>query len=744
MSAVAAPPLWALPDTRRLVLQKLANEDMLEPTLWHLVFDATSAGTAYDRDGAKNTWQIDWSKTPVSYAFAPQPDAVVSVDALTIIRAAQRHFSVQRDGFLCGTHALNTLARAVVVNPCSTLETIATMRVGVSATQTIDLFAQREELIVTALKEGVVLASVLLNNYAHFTACDDRTTELADQDRCLEMAARAAGGLMLLFSSGGGFGGHYVCVVPMPNGGWALYDTDRITRIKQKFGEILSHACQSRMQTGDSEVVGLVPLAQGVSRTIDLWYLSTLRNMSAVRSARGVSVDVPILTPINLHAASAQLRDVPLSADELNWFTFYAARNRFESEMNDVAEELARGLIHIDARGEYALLWDEPLTGDDGNTLSALIRLASLLRTWIGILFCRSSVLANRDWLRYVAIHYAARRLRVYFERYNRSIVFYRLVAAVAAIAVTWHKNAGESGDQIRQRYSNLDALFRIAKRRGVAAVFGSVSPTTTFGQRSLVDMRAEEYESYYIARNRFDRALWLMYAIDFGGFGMHYIASALPHLDMGRRENGQPGDDMIPALDSMRDVAFTAPPFRACVAVQASVAKECAHVVDPNERQRSMVQRRRAHMAPRFRDILSRLTGPSQRLLSAFGFSPAYVNNVDNNDDIDRDADHYPHLIEQALVQQSGETMYGSAFDTDYERPEPNAGVSARFVSVDDRYSLSEDAFASYVPFTAIADCNKRKSEETPVPVNRKIAKKLLPTGEMVQLTPGTGEFEQ
>lgn len=748
MSAVATPPLWALPDTRRLVLQSLLNNDILEPTLWHLVFDAATVGTAYDRDGAKNTWQIDWSASPVSYAFAPQPDAVVSVDALTIIRAAQRHFSVQRDGFLCGTHALNTLARAIVINPCSTLETIATMRANVSATETIDLFAQREELIVTALKEGIVLASVLLNNYAHFAVCDDRTTDLADDDRCLEMAARVAGGLMLLFSSGNGFGGHYVCIVPMPNGGWALYDADRITRIKQKFGEILAHACQSRMHSGDSEVVGLVPLSQGVSRAIDLWYQSTLRNMSAVRSAKGVSVDVPILTPINLHAASAQLRDVPSSADEFNLFTYYAARNRFETEMNDVAEELARCLIHIDAHGEYALVWDEPIPDSDGNAgniLSALIRLASLLRTWVGVLFCRSSVLANRDWLRYVAVHYAARCLRAHVERAERSLVLYRLVAAVAAIAVTWHKNAGESGDQIRQRYSYLDALFRIAKRRGVAAVFGSVSPTTPFGQRSLVDIRAEEYESYYIARNRLDRALWLMYALDYARFGKRYVGLALPHLDAGRRENGQVGDDALPALDSIRDVAFAAPPFRACVAIQASVARECGHIVDPNERQRSMVRRRRAHMAPRFRGILSRLTGPSLRLLAAFGFSPAYANDIDaNSDEIDLDADKYPHLIEQALVQQSGEMMYGSAFDADHERPEPTAAVSTRFVSTDEYYQPTDDAFASFSPFTEIAERNKRKADDTPAPIGRKIAKKLLPTGETVQLLPGTRAFEE
>lgn len=713
------PTRWSLPGARRAVLLELLTETSVDASIWHLIFSRRDSVQCADYTGPTRPWALRWMRSAVSVELPSHLGEPLVVNRLATTRDVGRVFPVQQDAFLCATHSLNALARAIVLTPGSILDTIATFRPSVRPRATYELYPQREELVIAALREGVVLGSVLLNDFGHFAACDDRTTQLADRDRCLELAARTSGGLMLLFSSGGGVGGHFVTIVPIGQTAWGVYDTDRVVRVRSRFGEALTAACRERMLPTDSEVVGLVPLQKHVSREIDLWRRTTLRNMSTVSLAGGISVSVPIYTPIDIHAASACVNAcaelmTPAELARVNLFTYFAARNRFETEMAEKAEEIAASLVTIVRNQQYVLHWEHdapPALRASLTELPAMLaQLASLLRASIGVLFGAATMLPNRDWLRYIVVYHSSRCLQRRLARDGAAATadVYRLVAATAAIAVTWHRRAGESAEAVREKYRSLDALFRLAKRHGVAHVFGAIGVATRFERTARADMANEEYESYYMAKNRYERNLWLLHALNYAGVETLLPNDSLDCLVNPQRDTGDIDGDTNTHVAALR-TAFVPIECVEAVRLEASVQSHVAALqqVTPADREAATIRQRRAVYRDRFASFHAGLAPDVRRLGEVFVASSLYCSDDElSHAEIDRQSDALPHLLEQAFVRTSATNMYGTTFDA-YCEPVTRvdeATLSPRVCRVTAGsspacFQLAGDAFAAFEP---------------------------------------------
>jgi len=704
-------PHWALPDTRREALRELLQGTIIDRSIWHLLFASSAPRIrCYNYPELKYPWTLQWIREPVRIVFPSHPNIEIDIQGLLTTSSHGRVFPVQRDGFLCGTHSINALASAVVLTPASTLDTIALVRPNVDPSVPRELYAQREEIVLAALREGVVLGSVLLNNYAYFAALDEPSAT----PKCLEMCARSAGGIALLFSSGAGFGGHFVTLVPVGQKAWAIYDTDRVTNVRVHFGEALAAACRSRMSATDNEVVGLVPLMQNVRDDITMWRLATLCNMSAApEAAGGFSINVPIYSPIDIEAASVAMER--LNVDTLNLFTYFAARNRFENELSEKAEELARCLITI---GRTNILnWRDaaPLACkaklDDVPVI--LSQMASLQRSWLGVLCAPSSVLPNRDWLRYVAIHHCARRLRQKLVSHGGSVPLYKLAAALAAIAVTWHRDAGESAEHVRQKYAALHNLYRDAKRIGVVEVFGTTGNTTAFEQRALRDIDNELHGSYYFARNRLDRVLWLLFAFNHCEVDISLPNDTLSQLDNGFSDSGEHDADANAALEILRSRAFTPISRRDGMTIEGQVEEFAKTLTGTAQvKEQASVRYRRSLMAPKFSAKLASLgEGTLQRKLAdIFAFSTLYAIKPIDDARIEQDIDEYPHLVEQACVRSSALLVYGNAFDACCIAP-----IDVDFATLSARVESNESfdiVYNGFDSFTALPRGVKRQSE--------------------------------
>lgn len=693
----ARPPTWALADARRATLDTLLRDDRLEPTLWSLLFaPAPDASSACDALGAPcASWQIDWHTNSVVFRFAREPvrysDGTTAAESYeyrvvrpaAYVRAAGRTFAAQYDTYLCGMHSLNTLARSLLLNPASVFETILRTRRSVDPRRDIELTLQREELFVAALREGVVLASVLLANQSGFESLRGAASEYPrPEHKCFESIVRIAGGLVVLFSDAGAERcGHFITVVPLEAEQWVVYSFQRVTATADTLGAALEVACRQR-SASCGELVGLVPLPAGVSEFCDRWRESTLRNSGVVRMADQVHINTPIVTPLMVHAAAVDIGALPLAvatreAATLNLFTFYAARNRFESELNCKAEELARCLVNVPALAEpVCMAWQRDAAPGVRTALADvplhLAQLGSLLRNSLGLLFAPRALLPNRDWLRYVVVYWIARTVRATLERGRPTARLYRLVAALAAVAFTWHRFAGETRATVFARYNSIDALYKIAIYwLSVDDVFGSAGIETPFARRAAADMYREQSDAFYFGHQRIDRALWLLHAARHANVTPDLGAAALDALDAGRSDTGAADADAVPALDRLRDVAFARP-------------------LPPTGA--DTVASRRAEFATRFQSLLAdaHSDAPLRALLVSLGASERYADAPRDDVAIERELDDRPYLLEQACVQTGTAAMYGTVFDAaGVHAPRPIAG------GLCDRVALRADGAA-------------------------------------------------
>ena len=142
----------------------------------------------------------------------------------TYDRRLRRWFATQyNDGYLCALHSLNNVSNAMTFAPPDILGTIESLRsLGTR-------FAQLEEVVLAALREGIFLVQIKLTSVNDLVPLHD--AEAHPQAKyCLE-ALKRAGGMLVLRPSGDA--GHFVSLVyssspDIPAGGerWGVFSTN--------------------------------------------------------------------------------------------------------------------------------------------------------------------------------------------------------------------------------------------------------------------------------------------------------------------------------------------------------------------------------------------------------------------------------------------------------------------------------------------------------------------------------------
>lgn len=720
-------PSWAQAHERATTLASLFADDWLEPGLWRLLFqpapERQARGHACSAISGRRveSYELDWTSERIVFRFA-KPAAerewsLTRLEPVALTMQGGRLFPVQRDGFLCGTHSLNALARGALLNPASVFETMLLMRDSVDPAVPFGLYAQRDELIVAALREGVVLGCVLLSDLTQLAMLKCGAQLPVPPHRAFEHAVGAAGGLILHFASADGEGGHYVTVLPLADGSWAVYDTSAVTLRGDSLGDALHQAIAARSVGSASlqtlEVVALVPLVPRVSAVLDGWRASTLRNSEARDIGGGrVHLNAPVTTPIALSAASVAIGALPselVRSTQFNLYTYYAARTRFETEMNDKAQEIAACLCRLPAdRTQFrGMAWTIGPAEALAELPTHLAQLGSLLRSYIGLLFVPTAVLANREWLRYVVVHIVARRLRAALLL-GATPRLYRLAAALAAVAFTWHRYAGHVEATIRARYPAVDDLYQVAHVcLSMQEVFGDAGTDTAFGVRAVTDIATELTKpANYLGKMRLDRSLWLLHSARRAGVALPLELADLELLDTHKLDSGAPRADSLPALDTLRAVAFATPDSRSVHAaeqrVRAAVHQEGAPTPATSTARADVAVRvRRRNLAVWFCSLLRDDAEP-RRLLFALGLPLAYANSDGHSlaeihaaAEIEALGQLRPALLEQAYVRASAEEMFTTVFDSvsHDERRLPLVPVSSRFVCDDANGHCALDA---------------------------------------------------
>lgn len=499
MTSRATPP-WTSLAARRCVLETLrradavpqaAIEDLhIEPGLYRAVFDAQLAA----RRAGERTGAAAWSSGAVGFRFAPERGGgQLNWPPPTRARERGRDFETQDDGYLCGMHALNNVAGGVLLDPPALLSAIGTLRKDddFEASRSITLYAQRDELFLAALREGVVLAPLSL------TAIEDISSLRGDRskfprDKCFERLLRDTGGLLVLAPGDRGAGGHWVPLVPAPDGRWLIYSFDQVIVAEATIGGALRRYLDMRggvsaagardalsiLQLAGAEYVAMVPLhttcndddaaaerdmpaLQRASRVVARhWARSVLANARLV-GGRDVEFATPIETPLALHHVCNAL----LAGRELGNSRFRRLVTEFTLDvtLNSAANALA-GLL-ADAGTNRLLAADQI---DQQELRIALQRLRSDLRSVDGAGLMlgseQSGGIESAAWLRYAALMLAARTI----ERQLDANEVERAVRCARLVAVVAFRNLVADGDTA-VRYKNLEPFWiglRSTRRR--------------------------------------------------------------------------------------------------------------------------------------------------------------------------------------------------------------------------------------------------------------------------------------
>ena len=480
---------WARSSNRVMIFRSLLKDALLCEPLWRLLFQsAPPSVTARQSDGSTMaSFSVKWQTEQLSIAFprtrhtladgslSPQMFDYLYVDPLTTHTQCGREFPVQTDGYLCGVHSINALARCVMLNPASFYEHTSYLR-SINMRISRDLYAQREDLVFACLCEGVVLANICLNSAIQLYSEDNEFP--LKRNRVFERAVRSASGMAILLSSQSGESGHFITVVPTTYDTWLVYSGSAVESIHDTLYLALVHVT-NRLRTDDGkDIVGLLPLLPSSDAFTKSLIASTLRNTTTAKSASGaVQLNSPLFKPLALHSAAVAMSAIPQHQSPINLVTFFTAKHRFEDELNEKANEIA-GLLNASTATQ-----DVYNVEVDAKELDALLaQLASLVRCWVAVLFAPIEVLANRDWFRYVAVYYVATQLRDAIKtKPGNMLVWLQTVAALCAVAFTWHKEAGESQKYVARTYRHLSKLYYAAHITSMEAVFGPMYKSTAF-----------------------------------------------------------------------------------------------------------------------------------------------------------------------------------------------------------------------------------------------------------------------
>jgi hypothetical protein len=553
---------WATFEMRGIVYNYLffgyQSTMRLESAWWRLVFCDNSHKRTTLAVGRSSgiRWQqhangTDWSVHKLGFrATGNGDDIMFNAPRVENSPLLNRSFEFQDNGNLCSMHALNNVARSIVLTPPTFYETIYDiadpfptdlspqfddlawfrLRVNTGGTES--------ELATAALRRGVILARVVIRNIFDI--------ESLLGDSLLGKMAQRNGGAILLAPRGG----HYVPLVPDSAGDWAVIN-DRAPFIRQQsltrrsFGAVVrayylaklsvyqldgddheKTAVRLRSNARDAnntELRVLVPLhfvpnlseaSNDLDRLAHYWTRYVLNNTTATTD----NVNPPetdLVLAFNYTQTRMLRLDAPCQAEFVhspkNPFTMLMAKTYIELELNAVADVMAGLLLASDVVRPAAFV--APVT--DARRILLSERALGLL---LDSAQRSCAPLTNREWLRLMALHVVVANELV-------SHATWPILFLLMNVLFTDHRD--DSGD-VEGRYPNIVGVWRQLQRQLVGAQVTEIEkylpkPTNNdllpheYAIRLTIftlpiDVSTLDYFQYNVLRTRsFDRSLWLL-----------------------------------------------------------------------------------------------------------------------------------------------------------------------------------------------------------------------------------------
>jgi hypothetical protein len=724
---------WATDSERRAAFEYMFRCNILPPGVWKVLFQPTALepfvySRLEDRRFRTPARTIDWSRSPVGFQFGVKRR--IEQDSIDfkkwpsprIARIGTRYYVLQDDALFCGVYCLNNLARGLVFNPGLALEAIVCQRRGVSSENAFSMYAQRDQLVLMALREGVVLASINFGNPNHCEALMGKSS--GTKAWPFENLIRQSGGMALLFPCKGGRGGHYISVVPVADDKWVTFDTREVVTKTPKatVGHELIEAIARRFifeppeGESDREVLGLLALPvrpyvlNGPPNNfdvVDMWVRNLLQTGITTSLAE---FTCPTITPLAvnfaIHTATLAKDVVPTPRYEgerrPNLFTLYAAQFAFQSDWNSTADSIASMLVKNGANDDSPrLLLTAP--GNHANTAELAARVTSLasgLRPYLGLLFVSNKLVRNRDWLRYIVVYDVARRvgrkLRAIEQLQKRepnnsklrpSTPLLKLLALICMVAWSSHREAGEHAELVATMYPNLVLLVTAAKQYGFAAVFTKLSSFTSFGLQCEAFLKQSPHQFVdNMARHCYDRSL--------------YLLTAAAETQCCSFTHDEVGSSVLEALNNESGRVFTQDE-KSCEVID--YLRNCVFVLP--ELSRPGPKLYEEYVMDRFDSMSASIEGEVEKMfVSAWAYSSMYYNWAHNRlpteavtahadskiwcqhkEAAAKERDVFPQLIDLLYNVVGFDSVYVSVFEPPVNAPESypvvTLGLDARLV---------------------------------------------------------------
>lgn len=754
----AFPLVWTTHENRLQSYDQLFHSTTLQPEVWQLTFQSqpvdagsrliNAAGQAVDpglviwSDGQPLTFEFankqantdDTKRAKTATSTTATRRAADRVVLPSLIVTPEPVFGrrgiLQADPYLCGTHSLNMIGGCTVFNPGNVFDTLSRTRIDFRkkrATDEVDPYTPtREELTLMALREGVVLVNVTLSFRDQYNMiCGANSAFPRLEDKCFERAVAAAGGLVVLFPSMDGRGGHYVSVLPVIGGMWFGWDTlNPLPKSSESLGAMLKQVVDRRLGPTTSgtnqsnEIIGLLPIEyNSTDPVIRLLRQYVLANKTVTRTEDSIELQSPLITPFGMHYVCVEYHKMaPAVRDNapFNLFTLLHAKFEFENTCNRAVDAIAQNLIGLTWVTQTNLpkvfLWTQPAVDKDGraaqqnraiNIRNGLRILIKELVAYQGLLFVSRDFVTHRDWLRHMMLLLVARKAaelivaRPTDERVNKMIAF------ICAVSFTWHRQAGQTTDMLATTYPYMQNMFSAAKIHGVYMVFPHLVGETPFITRAKAHIETLRFAQNFFILPSLDRLVWLYQAAQNAGFELPLSEEVVLTLlaSTEQYDDGAINSDENDTLTSLRGVMFGTPTWqlgRQLRTLADTIPLPTGSVGQSKaaqaERQRSIDRAEnfrhhavRVAMSSRFAQMLLDARNESlatYELAIVFGMPPIYAEtDVATVQDVDElsvnlslAGETNPHALEQLYILRGVHTLYGR--DGIFDEPVESAAL--------------------------------------------------------------------
>lgn len=321
--------------------------------------------------------------------------------ATTYDSTLRRSFVVQNDGFLCSLHSFNNVMNRIAFAPPDTLGVIDMLRpLG-------NCYAQLEEVILAALREGIFLLQVRLTEASDLIPLHD-TSEFPRMKMCLTLLKRAGGMLVYRPSAAG----HFVSLVYSDDSRlvpgtprWAIFDSrivvargqtaattlenfifrSNIIGISNQKSILREQAKRAANQRSDydSQYIGLLPISletllelqqqqqqpeeesdvgdDYITRDLELRVVRSLlrrslsetrvikTGLNAVQAANQQTFEINVPAPLRASSLDSLTRDVDRNnltgLEQTNPASLFAFRYAIDLSLNDNFETISRAIL---------------------------------------------------------------------------------------------------------------------------------------------------------------------------------------------------------------------------------------------------------------------------------------------------------------------------------------------------------------------------------------------------------------